>query len=229
MSVYAIKMFAWIEELRNSVSLCITPCPCMASKTAARKGSYAPQSLLSSSLSASKPPSTYMQNANRDKTGDMHAGVKYVEGLLPDSASLASLLDQQALLQFLLDKLPEAEATARRLLRIAAGIFGAREPAAAMCSLRLGAVLAGGEPAMPDLLSALMPVPGRAGVPELQHFEASLACKVVHPSGTVQSSCSLDVLIVRRGSYQGQHVVWASCGRAVAGRSCVISTRCRRF
>ena len=73
----------------------------------------------------------------------MHAGVKYVEGPLPASAGLASLLDQLALLQFLLGRLPEAEATARRLLGVAEGLFSAQEPAAAMCSLRLGAVLAG--------------------------------------------------------------------------------------
>jgi hypothetical protein len=73
----------------------------------------------------------------------MHAGVKYVEGLLPASAGLASLLDQLALLQFLLDKLPEAEATARRLMSLAEGLFSEQEPATAMCSLRLGAVLAG--------------------------------------------------------------------------------------
>ena len=90
-----------------------------------------------------QPDKSVRLHAKKPRLLDAHAGVKYVEGLLPDSASLASLLDQQALLQFLLDKLPEAEATARRLSGIATGIFGEQEPAAAMCSLRLGAVLAG--------------------------------------------------------------------------------------
>ena len=66
---------------------------------------------------------------------------------MPDTAGVASLLDQLALLQFLLDKLPEAEASARRMSDIAATLFGQDDAAKAMCDLRLGAVLAG----MPQL------------------------------------------------------------------------------
>ena len=71
------------------------------------------------------------------------AGLRYVEGALPDTAGVASLLDQLALVQFLLDKLPEAEASARRMSDIAASLFGKDDAAKAMCDLRLGAVLAG--------------------------------------------------------------------------------------
>ncbi len=63
---------------------------------------------------------------------------------MPDSASLASLLDQLALVQFLAGKLPEAEAAARRMSEAAEQLFGEEEAAVAMCSLRLGTVLAGG-------------------------------------------------------------------------------------
>ena len=72
------------------------------------------------------------------------AGVRYVEESLPGSAGLASLLDQLALVRFLADKLPEAEAAARRMSELAAELFGPGErAAAAMCDLRLGTVLAG--------------------------------------------------------------------------------------
>lgn len=66
-----------------------------------------------------------------------------MEGSLPDSASLASLLDQLALVQYLGGKLPEAEAAARRMSEAALKLFGEDEAAVAMCSLRLGTVLAG--------------------------------------------------------------------------------------
>ena len=66
-----------------------------------------------------------------------------MEDALPDTAGVASLLDQLALVQFLLDKLPEAEASARRMSDIAGGLFGQDDAAKAMCNLRLGAVLAG--------------------------------------------------------------------------------------
>ncbi len=71
------------------------------------------------------------------------AGVKYVEASLPDSAGLASLLDQQALVQFLAGKLPEAAAAAVRMLDLAQQLFADEEAAVAMCSLRLGTALAG--------------------------------------------------------------------------------------
>lgn len=74
---------------------------------------------------------------------DNHAGVKYVEASLPESTGLASLLDQQALVQFLADKLPEAEAAAARMLALAERLFADEEAAVAMCSLRLGTALAG--------------------------------------------------------------------------------------
>ncbi|KAK9906413.1 hypothetical protein WJX75_001467 [Coccomyxa subellipsoidea] len=70
-------------------------------------------------------------------------GVKYVEASLPESTGLASLLDQQALVQFLADKLPEAEAAAARMLALAERLFADEEAAVAMCSLRLGTALAG--------------------------------------------------------------------------------------
>ncbi len=66
-----------------------------------------------------------------------------MEDALPDIAGVASLLDQLALVQFLLDKLPEAEASARRMSDIAGRLFGQDDAAKAMCNLRLGAVLAG--------------------------------------------------------------------------------------
>ena len=66
-----------------------------------------------------------------------------MEDALPDTAGVASLLDQLALVQFLLDKLPEAEASARRMSDIAGRLFGQDDAAKAMCNLRLGAVLAG--------------------------------------------------------------------------------------
>ena len=71
------------------------------------------------------------------------AGLRYVEGALPDNAGVASLLDQLALVQFLLDRLPEAEASAQRMVELAAHMFAGDMAAQAMCSLRLGAVLAG--------------------------------------------------------------------------------------
>ena len=50
-------------------------------------------------------------------------------------------------MRFLSGALPEAEAAARRMSALAAGLFGAGEPAArAMCDLRLGTVLAGAQP-----------------------------------------------------------------------------------
>ncbi|CAK0756623.1 hypothetical protein CVIRNUC_002471 [Coccomyxa viridis] len=70
-------------------------------------------------------------------------GLRYVEGALPDNAGVASLLDQLALVQFLLDRLPEAEASAQRMVELAAHMFAGDTAARAMCSLRLGAVLAG--------------------------------------------------------------------------------------
>ena len=70
-------------------------------------------------------------------------GLRYVEGALPDNAGVASLLDQLALVQFLLDRLPEAEASAQRMVELAAHMFVGDTAARAMCSLRLGAVLAG--------------------------------------------------------------------------------------
>ena len=70
-------------------------------------------------------------------------GLRYVEGALPDNAGVASLLDQLALVQFLLDRLPEAEASAQRMVELAAHMFAGDAAARAMCSLRLGAVLAG--------------------------------------------------------------------------------------
>ena len=70
-------------------------------------------------------------------------GLRYVEDALPDTAGVASLVDQLALVQFLLDKLPEAEASAQRMLEIAGRLFGQDDAAKAMCNLRLGAVLAG--------------------------------------------------------------------------------------
>ena len=73
----------------------------------------------------------------------MSAGLRYVEEALPETAGVASLLDQLALVQFLLDKLPEAEASARRMSDIAGRLFGQDDAAKAMCNLRLGAVLAG--------------------------------------------------------------------------------------
>jgi hypothetical protein len=45
--------------------------------------------------------------------------------------------------QFLAGKLPEAEATARRMSAAAEKLFAEEEAAVAMCSLRLGTVLAG--------------------------------------------------------------------------------------
>ncbi|BDA46492.1 hypothetical protein COCOBI_08-5850 [Coccomyxa sp. Obi] len=70
-------------------------------------------------------------------------GIKYVEVALPDSAGLASLLDQQALVQFLAGKLAEAEAAAVRMRAAAQRLFADEEAAVAMCSLRHGTVLAG--------------------------------------------------------------------------------------
>ena len=76
--------------------------------------------------------------------------MRYVEESLPCSAGLASLLDQLALVRFLAGSLPEAEAAARRMSALAAGLFGAEEGAArAMCDLRLGTVLAGALPPSP--------------------------------------------------------------------------------
>lgn len=69
-----------------------------------------------------------------------------MEDALPDTAGVASLLDQLALVQFLLDKMPEAEASARRMSDIAGSLFGQDDAAKAMCNLRLGAVLAGTAP-----------------------------------------------------------------------------------
>lgn len=66
-----------------------------------------------------------------------------MEGSLPESAALASLLDQQALVHFLAGKLPEAEAAAARMLEAAQRLFAEEEAAVAMCSLRLGTALAG--------------------------------------------------------------------------------------
>ena len=66
-----------------------------------------------------------------------------MEGALPGNAGVASLLDQLALVQFLLDRLPEAEASAQRMVELAARMFAGDTAARAMCSLRLGAVLAG--------------------------------------------------------------------------------------
>ena len=67
-----------------------------------------------------------------------------MEESLPCSAGLATLLDQLALVHFLSDKLPEAEAAAQRMSKIAVELFGTAEQAAtAMCDLRLGTVLAG--------------------------------------------------------------------------------------
>lgn len=66
-----------------------------------------------------------------------------MEAALPDSAALASLLDQQALVQFLAGKLAEAEATAERMRAAAQRLFADEEAAVAMCSLRHGTVLAG--------------------------------------------------------------------------------------
>lgn len=78
-----------------------------------------------------------------DSTYDMLSGLRYVEDALPDTAGVASLLDQLALVQFLLDKLPEAEASARRMSDIAARLFAQEDAAQGMCNLRLGAVLTG--------------------------------------------------------------------------------------
>ena len=69
--------------------------------------------------------------------------MKYVEAALPDSAALASLLDQQTLVLFLSGKLAEAEAAAERLRAAAQRLFADEEAAVAMCSLRHGTVLAG--------------------------------------------------------------------------------------
>lgn len=81
--------------------------------------------------------------------------MRYVENALPDNAGVASLLDQLALVQFLLDKLPEAEASARRMSHIAGRLFAQDDAAQAMCNLRLGAVVAGMH--LHDCLHACLP------------------------------------------------------------------------
>ncbi len=62
---------------------------------------------------------------------------------MPNSAALATLLDQQTLVLFLSGKLAEAEAAAERLRAAAERLFADEEAAIAMCSLRHGTVLAG--------------------------------------------------------------------------------------
>jgi len=90
--------------------------------------------------------------------------VKYVEGSLPESAALASLLDQQALVHFLAGKLPEAEAAAARMLAAAQRLFAEEEAAIAMCSLRLGTALAGAPPHLGIELHAISQNDGACGV-----------------------------------------------------------------
>ncbi|KAK9817812.1 hypothetical protein WJX72_002572 [[Myrmecia] bisecta] len=65
------------------------------------------------------------------------------EALGQESAELAQLWDQLALLQFFQGKLAKAEATARRSLRMARQLYGEAAPAVAMCNLRLGSVWLG--------------------------------------------------------------------------------------